>query len=615
MLNSMALSRWLVRAASSGGPSASAARRPGSGAARADDARAVRPYLIGLAIAVITVGCSRSGSTNQVAPARPRGPVSFNRDIASILFKNCSPCHRPSQPGPFNLLTYDDVKKRAKQIAEITSKRAMPPWLPESGYGEFKEERRLKDEEIRLIQAWVADGAVEGDPADLPPLPKWSEGWQLGQPDLVLTLPEAYPLAESGRDVWRTFVIPSPLPTNRYVRAMEFRAGNKCVHHAAMRLDQTPQSRLRDERDPGPGFGGITPPDTARPPAGHMLNWLPGRPAYRSPEGLAWPFEQGADFLVQLHMQTTGKRELVRPTIGFYFTDRPPTNQLSVFSLMDRTIDIPAGATNYTIRDSYKLPVDVQLLWINPHAHYLAKEMKGYALLPDGARRWLFWIKQWDFNWQGDYSYRTPVSLPKGTEVHMEYTYDNSTNNTHNPNNPPQRVRFGQQSTDEMGELWLQVLTRNRRERAALENDFQIKTLHEMTRYYEHRLRLDPTDARAHCRLGFARSSLGQGTDAIEHFQRAMELDAKDDEPHLHLGMIWLSQQRYEMAQNEFDAALRLNPNNYLAHGNLGLLHMGRGELAAAESHLRAALKLNPNDLTARENLRRVLAAVGSGPK
>ena len=566
--------------------------------------------LLGLAMALLGFGCSQSDSSAPKTPGKLQSPVTFNRDIAPIMFKQCSPCHRPSQSGPFDLLSYADARKRAKEISEVTSKRSMPPWLLEPGYGEFKEERRLKEDEIQLIHKWIADGEIEGNAADLPAMPKWSEGWQLGEPDLVLKIPEAFPLPQSGRDVWRTFVIPSPLKTNRYVRAMEFRPGNKCVHHAAMRLDRTPQSRLRDESDPGPGFGGITPPETARPPAGHMLNWLPGRTAYKSPEGLAWPFEKGADFLVQLHMRTTGKSELVQPTVGFYFTDQPPTNHLFVFPLMVRTIDIPAGATNYTIKDSYKLPVDVNLIWINPHAHYLGKEMKGFARLPDGTQKWLFLIKQWDFNWQGDYSYREPVFLPKGTEVFMEFTYDNSADNPRNPSSPPRRVQFGQQSTDEMGELWIQVLPRNRKELAILEKDFQSKTLAEMINYYEHRLRLDPRDARAHCRLGFAKSSLGRRAEAIEHHQRSIELDPNDDEPHLHLGMIWLDQESYAAAQEEFETALRLNPNSYLAHGNLGLLHMNQGNLPAAETHLRATLRLNPNDLTAQENLRRVTAAL-----
>jgi mono/diheme cytochrome c family protein len=236
-------------------------------------------------VVALISGCGKSDSAAQVSPGRGRGDVTFNRDIAPIVFEHCAPCHRPGQAGPFDLLTYADAKKRAKEIAEVTAKRAMPPWLLEPGYGEFKDERRLSGEQIQLIGEWVATGATEGSAADLPPLPQWSDEWQLGEPDLVLRIPE--PTHCGNRDVWRTFIIPAPLQSNRFVRAMEFRPGNKCVHHAAMRFDRTPQSRLRDENDPGLGFGGITTPDTARPPAGHMLNWLlAARPISRRK---AWP--------------------------------------------------------------------------------------------------------------------------------------------------------------------------------------------------------------------------------------------------------------------------------------------------------------------------------------
>jgi tetratricopeptide (TPR) repeat protein len=359
----------------------------------------------------------------------------------------------------------------------------------------------------------------------------------------------------------------------------------------------------------------MTLPDTAKPPAGHVLNWLPGRSAYKSPEGLAWPFEKGADFVVQLHMPTTGKPEVVQPSIGLYFTDKPPTNQPFVFRLAVRTIDIPAGFADYKIRDSYKLPVDVQLLWINPHAHYLGKEMKGYARLNDGTQKWLFLIKQWDFNWQGDYSYREPVFLPKGTEVWMEYTYDNSNANPRNPSHPPRRVQFGQQTTDEMGELWVQVLTRNARDRTVLEADFQRKTLSEIASYSEYQLRLDPENAKAHSRLGFAKSSLGKPGEALEHLRRAIELDPRDEEPHLYLGMVWFDQRDLAKAQLEFEAAARLNPDSYLTQGYLGLVHMNQGHLQVAEAHLRTALRLNPNDAVARENLKAVMEAEATGKR
>ncbi len=570
-------------------------------------------HLLRTALLVFWLVAPHGSSCAQAdSPRRPPRPVTFNRDIAPIIFNHCAPCHRVGQPGPFDLISYADVRKRMKEIAKVTTERTMPPWLPEPGYGEFKEERRLSTEEIRRIQEWIDGGAVEGQAADLPALPRWSEGWQLGEPDLVLRIPEPFTMPESGPDIWRAFVIPAPLQTSRYVRALEFRPGNKCVHHAVMRLDRTPQSRLRDESDPGPGFAAMTLPETAKPPAGHVLNWLPGRSAYKSPNGLAWPFEKGADFVVQLHMPTTGKPETVQPMIGLYFTDRPPTNQPFVFPLAVRTIDIPAGASDYKVHDSYKLPVDVDVLWINPHAHYLGKEMKGYARLPDGTQKWLFFIQEWDFNWKGDYSYREPLFFPKGTEVHMEFSYDNSDANPRNPSHPPRRVRFGQQSSDEMGELWIQVLPRNAQDRLVLERDAQVKTLTEIASYCKFQLQFNPNDAKARCRLGFALSSLGKRDEAIEQLRRAVELDPLYDEPHVHLGILSLNQQRYAQAQAEFETAERLNPNSYLAHGYLGLVHMNQGHLQAAEDHLRTALRLNPNDAVARDNLQRVLQAASS---
>ncbi len=392
-----------------------------------------------------------------------------------------------------------------------------------------------------------------------------------------------------------------PTTERRYVRAMELRPGNsRIVHHGFIFIDETGQARRLDGQEAQPG-----PPHGTRMPEGQFLSYQPGR----LPEGFGLAVRGRSRFPRSApHADDRETRD--RPADhGLYFTDEPPTSHLFVFALMVRTIDIAPGLADYRIQDSYKLPVDVQALWVNPHAHYLGKEMKGFARLPDGTRKWLFRIKQWDFNWQGDYSYREPVFLPRGTEVCMEYTYDNSDGNPRNPAHPPRRVQFGQQSTDEMGELWIQVLTRSRRDLGLLERDFQLKTLAEFTTCYEHRLRLDPKDAEAHSRLGFAKSSLGKRDEAVEHFRRAIELDPSDDEPHLHLGIVWLNQQRYEAAQSEFETALGLNPNNYLAHGHLALLFMNQGRLDAAEGQLRAALRLNPNDAVAQENLKRVMDA------
>lgn len=201
---------------------------------------------------------------------REISPVTFNKDIAPIIFRNCTPCHRPGQSAPFSLVTYEDVRKRATDIVEVTARRYMPPWLPEHGYGEFADERRLSIDEIKTIQRWSSAGQIEGAAADRPPLPQWNSDWQLGQPDLTLTMPEVYTLAAEGRDVFRNFVQPVRLGEKRFVRGVEFHPGNpKVVHHAFIKVDRTSQSRRMDLRDSEPGFPGMSAP--AEIPGGHFL--------------------------------------------------------------------------------------------------------------------------------------------------------------------------------------------------------------------------------------------------------------------------------------------------------------------------------------------------------
>src|SRR5262249_18742231 len=243
----------------------------------------------------------------------------------------------------------------------------------------------------------------------------------------------------------------------RYVRAIEFRPGNaKIVHHAFVKLDRTPQSRTLEGEDGQPGFSGLQVP--AEIPDGLLLGWQPGRMPSPFPDGMAFRTEPGNDFVFQMHLNPSGKMEQLQSSIGLYFTDRPPTKSCFRLELTSYTIDIPAGATNYVVEDSLTLPVDTQLLAILPHAHYLAKEMEGWAERPDGTRESLISIRHWNFNGKTDYRYAQPVSLPKGTRLAMRSLYDNSTNNLRNPNHPPRDVMYGSRSSDEMAELWFQLL-------------------------------------------------------------------------------------------------------------------------------------------------------------
>ena len=557
-------------------------------------------------------------ASGRSSSAHPPGTLTFNKDIAPIIFENCAPCHRPGQAGPFSLLSYQEVRKRAKSIGDVTGRGYMPPWLPEPGYGQFAGERRLSAEQTGMIAQWVAEGAVEGRATDLPPLPRWPEGWTLGQPDLIVPLPSAYALAAEGKDVYRNFVVPIPTTERRYVRAVEFHPGNnKVVHHAFIETDATRQARhLVDQASP-PGFDGMQLPDSVQMPTGQMLGWQPGKPPYVSPEGLSWALEPRSDVILQLHLHPSGKPESVLPAVGFYFTDRPPTNSPFRINLLRFLIDIPAGAKDYAIENRYVLPVDVDVIRVNPHTHYLGKELQGYALLPDGTRKWLLWIKNWDFNWQGDYRYAEPVHLPKGTTLVMHFTYDNSADNIHNPSQPPRRVRFGLQTTDEMGELWFQVLARNAADRELLGRDFFLKFTRDAAEENEALLRSDPADAAAHTRLGVALLVLGRPAEAVNHLRAAVQLRPDDDEAHSSLGGIFIRQNRLEEARAEFETVARLKPGDYQAQGALGSIFLMQGKFAEARHYYETALRINPDDPIARANLDRVRqaeAAKNRGP-
>ena len=192
-----------------------------------------------------------------LTPAQEASPT-FARDLAPLVYERCAPCHRPGEAAPFALLTHADFQKRAKQILTVVSERYMPPWLPDDEGRQFKDARALTDEEITLFKRWIEAGTPEGDPAETPPLPVFTSGWELGEPDLVLEMPETYTLAAEGRDVYRNFVIEVPVDRLRYVRALEFDPVNRAaVHHAALFVDGTRLARGEDKRDPAPGYEAI----------------------------------------------------------------------------------------------------------------------------------------------------------------------------------------------------------------------------------------------------------------------------------------------------------------------------------------------------------------------
>ena len=540
------------------------------------------------------------------SPARAQS-LTFSRDIAPIVFARCAPCHRPGEIAPFSLLTYADVKQRATLIADVTARRVMPPWKPLAGGEPFLDSRALSRTELDTIQLWVKQGAVEGDARDLPPLPQWGSGWQLGTPDLVVTMDRPYTLTANGADVFRTFVVPIPTTTPRFVRAIEFRPGNaRAVHHANIGVDRTRSSARLDREDAEPGYEGGMVPDAAYPP-GYMLGWTPGQRPRPSPEGMPWRLERGSDLVVQLHMQPTGKPETVQVSAAFYFTSVPPVRMPVGLRLGSETIDIAPGDARYVVSDSYVVPVDADLLAIQPHAHNLARQMTAAASLPDGTTRTLITIDDWDFRWQDVYRYAQPVRLPKGSTIRMRFAYDNSAANPRNPHQPPARVVWGQNTTDEMGDLWLQLVARSNDDAAALSADVERKRGREDLAAYTKLLKQDPDNPLRHDAVGLLYLQGGRGPEAVSEFRASLALNPDSAPTAYNLGLALSMARQYDQAAAAFRDAIRLAPDYAEAHNNLGAMLHAFGQLDEAAVQYRLAATLRPDNAEAENNLGRVL--------
>jgi Flp pilus assembly protein TadD/mono/diheme cytochrome c family protein len=538
--------------------------------------------------------------------------VTFTRDIAPIVFTSCVSCHRQGGPAPFSLTTYDDVRRRATQIAVVTNSRFMPPWKVEPGVGHFVGQDPLTDAQVAQIGKWAANGAPQGAPAALPPLPKLPDGWLLGQPDLIVKPSRAYTLQAQPTDAFRIFAIRLPVTKRTYVRGIEFHPGNaRVVHHANIRIDRTAATRKLDEADPLPGYDGLM-PRSAEYPDGHFLGWTPGQVAPLVGSDLAWTLEPGSDLVVQLHLQPSGALEEVLPEIGLYFSDRPPTRTPTILRLGSQSIEIPPGEPRYVIRDAYTLPVDADLLALQPHAHYRAREIRGTAHLPDGTSRLVMHITDWDFRWQHVYREVTPIRLPKGTRLAMEYTYDNSAENVRNPQLPPAKVYWGQRSRDEMGDLWFQLLATNERDRELMREEINTKMAVEDIAGYETMLRVDPGDGELHDDVALLYMGVGQMPQAIRHFEASVALKPDSASARFNLGTVQAQAGFLDQAVESFQAALARRNNYALAHANLGQVMLAQGKTGAALKHLQQAVRLDATNPQALFGLAEAHAASGS---
>jgi tetratricopeptide (TPR) repeat protein len=535
-------------------------------------------------------------------------PVTFTRDIAPIVFEYCSPCHRPGEAAPLSLLTYDDVAKFARQIAYMTERRIMPPWLPAPGEFKFVGEMRLSNEQIALFKRWAEQGAPQGDPRDLPPAPKFTPGWQLGKPDLILHARKPYALAASGTDNYWNFIFPTDFSDVRWVKSIEIHPGEKrVVHHANILLDRMHSSRAQ-EKHPGDGFPGMELRIESEffDPDSHIFFWKPGSAPHVEPPDMSLRLDPGSDLVLNTHLQPSGKAESIEPSIGIYFADKPATRFPVLLELQnDLAIDIPPSEANFLVTDSFTMPVDVELLAIYPHAHYLGKELAATATFPDGSTKTLINIPRWDLNWQAVFYYTGQVILPKGTVIHMRYVYDNSGANIANPHRPPKRVQGGNRTIDEMAHLWLQVLPYG----GALPDKDARMLLDEAL--WRHDVAGNPADFTAQYNLGAILQLLGQPTKALEHYQAAVALRPTDAIANNALGGALLSLGQAEQSVTPLQTALRSRPNYFAAHYNLGNAYATLGQFPQAIVQFRKAVELNPDDSMAETNLGAALAELG----
>lgn len=378
------------------------------------------------------------------------GPT-FSKDVAPIFQQHCQSCHRPGDIAPFPLLAYADAKPRAGMIKIMTSTRQMPPWKAVDGCGDFKDERRLSDAQIATIGAWVANGAPEGNPSDMPPPVKFSSDWGLGTPDLVLANAEAF-MPPPHVDTYRCFTVPTNLTEDKWVRAVDTHPGDRAtVHHVLTFIDTTGESVKLDEAEPGPGYTCFGGPGFST--TGTLGGWAPGQRPLELPENVAFKLPAASRIVMQVHYHPHSDTTVPdRTEYGVYYSGAPSPKQMVILPLVNQSFTIPPNDANYRVDAAFPIatPFAMKLWLVAPHMHLLGRKMKVEMTPKNGAAQCLIQIDDWDFNWQGSYIYQNPIDVPAGTKLSLTAYYDNSSSNPRNPNSPPKPVSWGEATTDEM---------------------------------------------------------------------------------------------------------------------------------------------------------------------
>src|SRR5437867_4698891 len=361
--------------------------------------------------------------------------VTFCRDIAPILQERCQKCHRPGEVAPMSLLSYEDARPWARSIKKAVASRKMPPWHADPTYGKWKNDCRLSEGQIEKIVSWVDAGAPEGDPAALPAPRKFVEGWNIGEPDLVLTVPREFTVPAEGKVDYKYFSVPTHFTEDRWIQAAEARPGNRAVvHHILVFVMDRGQKNLGDGQELW---------------SKHLCGTVPGAEADVFPPGSSDLIKAGSSLVFQIHYTTNGKETTDRSSIGLIFAKEPVKSRLTVSALQNKRFRIPPGASSHEVTAQTTIPEDVTVLSLMPHMHWRGKSFRYDAVFPDGRKETLLSVPGYDFGWQHTYRFAEPLKLPRGTRIECTAVYDNSAENKANPD-PSKEVRWGDQNWQQL---------------------------------------------------------------------------------------------------------------------------------------------------------------------
>jgi len=379
--------------------------------------------------------------------------VTYARDVAPILQKNCQGCHRPGEAGPFPLLTYEQARPWAKAMKEAVLLKKMPPWFADPHYGKFSNDRSLAPKDAATLAAWADAGTPLGDPKDLPPPVDFVEGWSIPKPDIVYELPHAYEIPASGTIEYQKVIVPSGFTEDKWVQFAEARPDNRAqVHHMILFIREPESHWLRNQK-PGEFFVApkTTDPDvdTSALPSDFLVGYAPGQPAEMLPAGQAKLIKAGSDLVLEIHYTTNGKASVDRSKFGLVFAKEPPKERVLTLSATNGTFRIPPGDPNYKVDSSFELGTGVTLASVHPHMHGRGKDFEYRIVYPGGKTETLLRVPRYDWHWQLWYNLATPIDLPKGTRIECTAHFDNSPNNPDNAD-PTKEVTWGDQSWDEM---------------------------------------------------------------------------------------------------------------------------------------------------------------------